>query len=33
MAAVLQQLQGVFDMVRLVDPESTKVLSLGKDGR
>ena len=25
--------EGIFDIVRLVDPESTKVLSLGKDGR
>ena len=31
--ALLQRLKGIFDIVRLVDPESTKVLSLGKDGR
>ena len=31
--ALLERLKGVFDIVRLVDPESTKVLSLGKDGR
>ena len=31
--ALLERLKGIFDMVRLVDPESTKVLSLGKDGR
>lgn len=32
MAAVLQQLQGVFDLVRLVDPERAKVLTLHPDG-
>ena len=31
--ALLERLKGIFDIVRLVDPESTKVLSLGKDGR
>ena len=31
--ALLECLKGFFDIVRLVDPESTKVLSLGKDGR
>ena len=31
--ALLECLKGIFDIVRLVDPESTKVLSLGKDGR
>ena len=31
--ALLERLKGFFDIVRLVDPESTKVLSLGKDGR
>ena len=30
---LLERLKGIFDIVRLVDPESTKVLSLGKDGR
>ena len=32
MAAILQQLQGVFDLVRLVDPERAKVLTLHPDG-
>ena len=32
MEAVLQQLQGVFDLVRLVDPERAKVLALHPDG-
>ena len=32
MAAVLQQLQGVFDLVRLVDPERAKLLTLHPDG-
>ena len=32
MEAVLQQLQGVFDLVRLVDPERAKVLTLHPDG-
>ena len=32
MAPVLQQLQGVFDLVRLVDPERAKVLTLHPDG-
>ena len=31
--ALQERLKGIFDIVRLVDPESTKVLSLGKDGR
>ncbi len=31
--ALLERLKGIFDIVRLVDPESTKVLSLGRDGR
>ena len=31
--ALLECLKGFFDIVRLVDPENTKVLSLGKDGR
>lgn len=31
--ALLERLKGIFDIVRLVDPESTKVLRLGKDGR
>ena len=31
--ALLERLKGIFDIVRLVDPENTKVLSLGKDGR
>ena len=31
--ALLERLKGIFDIVRLVDPESTKVLGLGKDGR
>ena len=31
--ALMERLKGIFDIVRLVDPESTKVLSLGKDGR
>ena len=31
--ALLERLKGIFDIVRLVDPESAKVLSLGKDGR
>ena len=31
--ALLERLKGIFDIVRLVDPESIKVLSLGKDGR
>ena len=31
--ALLERLKGIFDIVRLVDPEITKVLSLGKDGR
>ena len=31
--ALLERLKGIFDIVRLVNPESTKVLSLGKDGR
>ena len=31
--ALLERLKGIFDIVRLVDPGSTKVLSLGKDGR
>ena len=31
--ALLECLKGIFDIVRLVDPESTKVLSLGKDGQ
>lgn len=31
--ALLERLKGIFDIARLVDPESTKVLSLGKDGR
>ena len=29
---ILQQLQGVFDLVRLVDPERAKVLTLHPDG-
>lgn len=28
--ALLERLKGIFDIVRLVDPESTKVLSLGR---
>ena len=31
--ALLERLKGIFDIVRLVNPENTKVLSLGKDGR
>ncbi len=31
--ALLERLKGIFDIVRLVDPERTKVLSLEKDGR
>ena len=31
--ALLERLKGIFDIVRLVNPESTKVLSLDKDGR
>ena len=31
--ALLERLKDFFDIVRLVDPERTKVLSLGKDGR
>lgn len=30
---LLERLKGIFDIVRLVDPESTKVLSLSKDGQ
>ena len=32
MAAILQRLQGIFDIVRLVDPERAKILTLNPDG-